>query len=238
MVTTLWQVTLSLNKNLFFLKTIGTMKKVLFVGMALLSLSMLRAQQDEVRFTVEVSTDSLLMGNRLQVRFILENGQGQDFQAPYFDGFSVVSGPNYSSSMSIVNGRASQRLTYTFHLMPEDIGNYYIEPASIKVGDYYLETMPIEVIVFPNPDGVQQNLPPAQSPMFEFRMPGFEDFDMQGFDFPGFEHFNMEDFGMGDFGRSFLDLDSLIREFQQLQPYELPEQPEGQPGKKRKTYKL
>ena len=210
------------------------MKKVLFVSLALLSLSMLHAQQNEVRFTVEVSTDSLLMGNALQVRFILENGQGQDFQAPYFNGFSVVSGPNYASSMSIVNGRTTQRLTYTFHLVPEDIGNYYIEPASIKVGGQYLETAPIEVIVFPNPDGIQQDFPPGQQPMLQFSMPGFEDFGRHGF--PGFEGFDMEQFGMPDFGGSFFNLDSLMQEFQQLQPYELPE--EGKPGKKRKTYKL
>lgn len=203
---------------------------------------MLRAQQDEVRFTVEVSTDSLLMGNALQVRFILENGQGQDFQAPYFEGFKVVSGPNYSSSMSIVNGRTTQRLTYTFHLVPEDIGNYYIEPASIKIGEKYLETAPMEVIVFPNPDGIQQDLPPAQQHMFQFSMPGFDGFDMpglEGFGFPDMEGFNMEEFGMPGFGGSSFNLDSLMQEFQQLQPYELPEQAEpGKPGKKRKTYKL
>lgn len=217
------------------------MKKVLFVTLALLSLSMLRAQQSEVRFTVEVNTDSLLMGNMLQVRFILENGQGQDFQAPYFNGFSVVSGPNYASSMSMVNGRTTQRLTYTFHLMPEDIGNYYIEPASIKVGDQYLETAPIEITVVSNPDGIQQGPAPGQQPMLQFSMPGFEDFDMRGFgdfSFPGFENFNMEEFMMPGFGDSF-NLDSLMREFHQLQPYELPEgEQEGRPGKKRKTFKL
>ncbi|MEQ8703899.1 MAG: BatD family protein [Phaeodactylibacter sp.] len=218
------------------------MKKVLFVGMALLSLSMLRAQQNEVRFTVEVNTDSLLMGNLLQVRFILENGQGQDFQAPYFKGFSVVSGPNYASSMSTINGRTTQRLSYTFQLMPEDIGNYYIEPASIKVGGQYLETAPMEVVVAPNPDGIQQGPAPGQQPMLQFSMPGFEDLERRGFDgfnFPGFENFDMEDFSMPGFGDSFFNLDSLMREFHQLQPYELPEgDPEGQPGKKRKTYKL
>ena len=220
------------------------MKKVILVTMAMLSLSILRAQQDDVRFTVEVSTDSLLMDNMLQVRFTLENGQGQDFQAPYFTGFNVVSGPNYSSSVSIVNGRTSQTLTYTFQLMPQKIGNYYIEPASIKVGNDYLETAPIEVIVYPNPEGIRQSPGFGQSPMIQFNMPGFEHFDMRGFDgfnFPGFENFDldMEGLQMPGFDDAFFNLDSLMREFHQMMPQELPEgEQEGRPGKKRKTYKL
>lgn len=213
------------------------MKKVLIIGVLLLSCSAIRAQSEAVRFTVEVSTDSLLMGNLLQVSFTLENGQGQNFQAPLFTGFSVVSGPNYSSSMSIVNGRTSQRLAYTYQLMPEEVGNYYIEPASIKVDGQVLETAPLEVIVAPNPDGIQQGPPAGGQPQLQFGMPGLEGF---GFEFPGMEPFDMEEFGRGGFG-GFPNLDSLMQEFRNLQPFELPEVPEGEegnPGKKRKTYKL
>lgn len=216
------------------------MKKVLFIGVLLLSFSALCAQSEAVRFTVEVSTDSLLMGNLLQVSFTLENGQGQNFQAPYFTGFSVVSGPNYSSSMSIVNGRTAQRLTYTYQLMPQEVGNYYIEPASIKVDGQVLETAPLEVIVAPNPDGIQQGPPAGGQPQLQFGMPGLEGFEDFGFGFPGMEPFDMEEFGRGGFG-GFPNLDSLMQEFRNLQPFELPEAPEGEegnPGKKRKTYKL
>ncbi len=219
------------------------MKKVLFIGMILLSFSALRAQSEAVRFTVEVNTDSLLMGNLLQVSFTLENGQGQNFQAPYFTGFSVVSGPNYSSSMSIVNGRTAQRLTYTYQLMPQEVGNYYIEPASIKVDGQVLETLPLEVIVVPNPHGIQQDMPAEGQPRLQFGMPGLEGFDhfgFEGFEFPGMEPFNLDEFGRGGFG-GFPNLDSLMQEFRNLQPFELPEVPgeeDGKPGKKRKTYKL
>jgi hypothetical protein len=200
------------------------------------------AQEQAVRFSVEVSTDSLLMDNPLQVSFTLENGAGNDFQAPLFNGFSVVSGPNVSSSMSIVNGAVTQSKRFTFLLMPERVGNFFIEPASVTVEGTVLETLPVEIIVVPNPDGIQQapteqrlgfggfhsfpSMPEGN--FFEFgpdelrqqmeefgfdlNQMEFPSFDWEQFDFPGF---NWESF-----------------------PAEPPAQQEQPQKKKRKTYKL
>lgn len=130
----------------------------------------LRAQAE--KFTVTVSTDSILMDNYFQVSFQLENAQGNDFQAPTFEAFEVVSGPNVSSSFSMVNGVTTQSVTYTFHLRPCDIGNYFIQPATVKVGENYLETAPIEVLVMPNPDGI------IQQPKREENRRAFGGFDL------------------------------------------------------------
>ena len=62
--------------------------------------------------SVEVSTDSLLMDNPLRVTFSLEGASTDGFEAPEFEGFRLVGGPSYSTSMSIINGeigRASCR---------------------------------------------------------------------------------------------------------------------------------
>lgn len=107
-------------------------------------------------FKVQLSTDSLLLGNYTEVSFTLENANGRNFQAPSFEGFQIVGGPNQSSSFSMVNGAVSQSLSYTYYIEPLEIGNYYIEPASIETDEGILETQPIEVIVVPNPDGIQQ----------------------------------------------------------------------------------
>lgn len=107
-------------------------------------------------FTVQTNYDSLLLGNHLELTFTLENAKDGNFESPTFDGFRLLSGPNYSSMMSIVNGEVSQKKSYTFILEPKDIGNYFIEPSSIEVGDKVLETQPIEIIVLPNPDGIIQ----------------------------------------------------------------------------------
>lgn len=200
------------------------------------------AQEAAARFSVEVSTDSLLMDNPLQVRFTLANGDGQDFEAPLFTGFNVVSGPNVSSSISMMNGAVKQSVSYTYLLMPDQVGNYFIEPASIVVDGKVLETLPLEVVVVPNPDGIRQPLPeqrlglggfpdfPAmpESDFFDFdpeqlreqmKEFGFDfdqmelpEFDGEWFDFPGF---NWEEFSIP-----------------------APAQPAQPKKKKRKTYKL
>ncbi len=134
------------------------MKKQLLLLACSLAFSAVLLAQEKPRFTIEVSTDSILLGNYFQVTFTLENAKGTDFAPPTFDGFTIVSGPNTSSSMSIVNGQVSQKVSYTYYLEPRDIGNYFIAPASIVTDDTILETQPLEVLVVPNPDGVQQKL--------------------------------------------------------------------------------
>lgn len=135
----------------------------------LLSLAVFAAgAQENAGFTLSVSTDSLLMGNRLQVVFTLENAQATDFRPPSFEGFYIVSGPNMSSSFSMINGEVTQRASYTYYLEPVDAGNFFIEPASVQVGDTFLETEPKEILVVPNPDGIRQELPDMDGG-FEFR---------------------------------------------------------------------
>ncbi len=120
--------------------------------------------QENARFTVEVSSDSVLFGNYLQVQFTLENASGTDFQPPAFDEFEVLNGPNMASNFSMMNGQVSQSITYTYYLKPREVGNYYIHPASIKAGNKVLETTALEVLVVPNPDGIIQNPKTRQEP--------------------------------------------------------------------------
>lgn len=193
------------------------------------------AQEAAATFTVEVSTDSLLMENPLRVSFKLENGNGQDFEAPLFNGFQMVSGPNISSSMSMMNGAVTQSVSYTYLLMPEQVGNYFIEPASIQVDGAVLETLPVEVIVVPNPDGIQQ-APPEQRLGFG----GFQEFPSM----PESDFFNfgpeelrqrMKEFGFDLDQMEFPEFDSPEFDWEE---FSLPRPQDKPEKKKRKTYKL
>lgn len=122
-----------------------------------------------VQFTVRLSTDSVLMGNPFQVQFTLENAEGRNFSAPSFSpDFMVVSGPNTSTSISIMNGQTSRSMTYTYLLEPIGEGNFFIGPASVETDEGYLETLPIEIMVVPNPDGIRQS-PNDRLSMQEYR---------------------------------------------------------------------
>lgn len=137
--------------------------------------------QSQAQFTIEISSDSILLGNYFEVKFTLENAKGENFEPPAFSEFLLKGGPNTASSMSIINGEVTQSITYSYYLEPKDIGNYWVEPASIVVGDDVLETQPVEVVVFPNPDGIKQNIPQRQH--FEFRMDDFS-FPMPKLEYP------------------------------------------------------
>ncbi len=166
------------------------MKKLSALFLGLFLTSQIVIAQDDAKFSVKVSMDSVLHGNYFQVVFSLENAKGQDFQAPAFEDFIVKSGPNMSSSFSMMNGDVSQSISYTFYLEPKDIGNYYIQPASISVGEMMLETEPIEILVVPNPEGIIQKQPQEERMSDFFRgfdregMPGFRNFQFD-FDEPG-----------------------------------------------------
>ena len=140
----------------------------------------------EPQFSIEVSNTSVLLGNYFQVTFTLKNGDGNKFEAPTFNDFDIVSGPNQSSSFSMMNGVTTQSISYTYYLQPKDVGNYYVEPAFIEVDGKTLETQPIEILVLENPDGIIEK-PKSKSPrqMEFFNFPP-DDF----FNFPSDDFFN------------------------------------------------
>ncbi len=190
------------------------MKKVIFFSIFIFCfLPAVFSQDKPAKFTVTVSTDSILMDNYFEVKFVLENANGQNFEAPDFsDHFNVVTGPNFSTSMSMVNGNISQSMTITYYLEPKEVGMFYILPASVNTDDKVLETAPLEVMVVPNPDGIKQMPPRGKMDNFQFNFG-----DPFGFDF------------------SFPELKEMPQ-FSNPSPRE--EAPKELPKKKRKTIRI
>lgn len=106
------------------------------------------------KFSVAVSSDTLLLGNYLELKFTIENVTSNGFEAPDLLPLNVIGGPNTSSSMSIINGVVSQSTSYTYYLQPEEIGVFTIKPAFLPTGETALETPPLDIIVIPNPDAI------------------------------------------------------------------------------------
>ena len=127
----------------------------------------------DAKFEVQVSSDSILLGNYFEIRFKIENVKG-NFEPPPFEGFQILSGPNQSTSMQIINGDMTQSASYTYFLKPVEIGNYTIPPAYLIIDEETTkETDPIEIIVVPNPDGIVQK-PAQRTPRSLFDVhPGF-----------------------------------------------------------------
>jgi len=104
-------------------------------------------------FTVQLSSDSILLGNSIRLNFSIEDSQAE-FEAPDFEGMQLISGPNYSSSVQIINGDMKSKKSISFILRPENIGQYFIPPAYLVEEDYTLETEALELNVYPNPEGI------------------------------------------------------------------------------------
>ncbi|MEZ4983497.1 MAG: BatD family protein [Saprospiraceae bacterium] len=206
--------------------------RTLFVWMTLLVAG--AAYSQSAIFTVSVSNDSILLGNRFSVSFTLKNAQGEDFFFPDFEGVMKVSGPHVSTQMNFVNGKMSQQAVYTFQLEAHEVGEFYIAPASVKVGEDYLETLPLPLRVYPNPEGIIQHEFTPRDDMSPFGQWNF-----------GMDFFDSSPFGDPDFfGQGLPDTRSLWKEFFGDTPWmlEMPQAPAPdstavQP-KKRKTTKI
>ena len=131
------------------------------ITLLILGLSSLHIGAQDVKFTVEVSNDTLLLGNYFELKYTVENASGNSFEPPQLTQMDIIGGPNTSTSMSIINGEMSQSSSYAYYIEPSDIGAYTIPPAYLTVGEEVMETLPIEIMVLPNPEGIIQ--PPGQA---------------------------------------------------------------------------
>jgi hypothetical protein len=136
------------------MKTSKSMKALCTAFLLFMGLTWIQGQ--DVKFSVEVSNDTLLVGNYFELKYTVENGSPNGFEPPNLNIADVVGGPNSSTSMSIINGEMSQSASYAYYIRPSDIGAYTIPPAYLKDGDRTLEAPPIEIIVLPNPEGIVQ----------------------------------------------------------------------------------
>ena len=103
--------------------------------------------------SVELSSDSILLGNTIKLNFHIEDSEAE-FEAPDFDHFEIVGGPSYSSSIQIINGEMSSEKNINFFLRPKEIGQFFISPAYLVDDNITLETQALEINVYPNPEGL------------------------------------------------------------------------------------
>ena len=120
------------------------MKKIYF----LLSVILLCFSQSiaQVSFQAKVSKNRLGLNERLRVTFEM-NQNGDNFNPPSFNGFTVVGGPNQSVSNSWVKGVRSFSKSYSYFLTPTRKGKITIAQASVEIDGEVYKTTPIQVEV-------------------------------------------------------------------------------------------
>ncbi|MBT8288909.1 MAG: BatD family protein [Bacteroidia bacterium] len=101
---------------------------------------------DGVKFETKLSKNSLGINERLRVDFVM-NKDGDNFNPPSFENFTVVGGPNSSISNSWINGKRSYSKTYSYFLAPKKRGTFTIGQATIEINGNIFKTIPIKVEV-------------------------------------------------------------------------------------------
>ena len=126
-------------------------KHIFILGLLVFCLSSLSAQ----KFTSFVNKNKIALNETFQVTFKLEGAQSQDIDYPSFADFTVLGGPNTSSSMQFVNGQMSQSVSYSFYLRPKKQGKLTINSATVKVNNKELTSKPLTVEVVAARDNPQ-----------------------------------------------------------------------------------
>ena len=95
---------------------------------------------------VEVSADTIALGEVVEVTYTIENGDGQ-FEAPDFSKLPLITGPNTSSSFVYQNGKMSSSQSYAYLFRPTEEGKMKIPEASYVGKSQQLKIESVEVVV-------------------------------------------------------------------------------------------
>ena len=100
----------------------------------------------QVSFDAKVSKKQLGINERLRVDFTM-NTDGDDFEPPSFENFTVVGGPSQSINNSWINGVRSFSKSYSYFLAPKKRGDFTIGQATIEIDGEIYKTLPIKITV-------------------------------------------------------------------------------------------
>jgi len=129
-------------------------RKYFILLLLLLSTSVLFAA--DIHFTASASKTEVGTTEQFEVTFTINNN-GDRFTPPSFTGFLVVSGPNTSTSMEVINGNASSSIAISYVLVAVKEGTYTIGPATIFSGGRQLNTKPLKIKVVKGATAPQNN---------------------------------------------------------------------------------
>jgi oxygen tolerance protein BatD len=107
------------------------MKKIISISLLFIIWSVTLSAQE---FGASVDKTTVGINERFQVYFTFQNGdlnRLSAFSPPSFKGLKVLSGPNESRNMQIINGQVSGSLTYSFVAVGQKIGKVQIGSASV-----------------------------------------------------------------------------------------------------------
>ena len=123
------------------------MKQKIYYILILCALMSVSTYAQTPKLVASVSKNKLGLNQRVKIQFTINKQGADNFQAPNFKNFQIVSGPSQSISQSWVNGSASFSQSYNYIIKPLKKGEFLIPDASIKLNNKILTSKPVKVIV-------------------------------------------------------------------------------------------
>jgi hypothetical protein len=103
----------------------------------------------DVQITATVSSNRVVIGSTFEYK-VEVNGKSNNLPDPVFpafNSFTILSGPNTSTSIQIVNGRMSSAKGYSFYLQALQEGQFTMPAATIETGGKIISTTEITITV-------------------------------------------------------------------------------------------
>ncbi len=125
------------------------MLKVKLYVFALLSILLLKDTLAQ-SFIASVNNTTVGLNEPFEVAFEFHGNDLnsiRSFNQPDFKGFKVLSGPNQSTSMQIINGAVSASITYSYYISATSLGSYTIGSASVDFKGKKYSTEPLKINV-------------------------------------------------------------------------------------------
>lgn len=137
----------------------SAVRSILFIFIVCFGISF---QNNAQELSASVNETTVADNERFQVTFTFSGKSINNlskFSPPSFENFLILSGPNQSTSIQIINGAQSAQLSYTFVVQPKSLGNFTIGSASIMQdgNTYKSEPIKISVVKGQNKPKQQQN---------------------------------------------------------------------------------
>jgi hypothetical protein len=137
-----------------------------FAAMSLLLLGVCtEAGAQSAAFVASLDRPAVGLGEQFTLSFTLSNAGldgGKNLRPPDMGKFRIMSGPNRSSSVQIVNGSISSSVVYSYLLEPKDLGKFTVGSATIEADGKILTSDPLTVeVVKAAPKPARQSVAPA-----------------------------------------------------------------------------
>ena len=117
-------------------------------------------------FSAALDRNTVALGEQFVLQLTLNGGGmngGRNLALPDLSKFMIISGPNESSSMQIINGSVSSSVTYSYALQPREAGKFTIGAATIEVDNKRYSSQPLEITVVKSSANPKQPTAAAQS---------------------------------------------------------------------------